>query len=288
MRIGIGPYYFKRYGDGGAERMRRHGFDFMDFDCYADINGELYRGDDAEFIGNTEALAEKLRTAGYSVWQIHGPWIYPAPNATEAERNIWFEKCVRAIRAASILGAEFMAIHPLMPFGVGRHTQKEVDALYSINLDFFRRLAPVAEKQGVTLCLENMPFPDFPISSTVEIMKIVTAVDSPNFCVCLDTGHANVVGPDPAESVRLIGKDYLKILHVHGNDGKQDCHYNPMADGDTVDWNAFSTALREIGFDGIFSLETSVNSTSLTDGEREEREIRLANIAKQIANGHTL
>lgn len=283
MKIGIGPYYYAHYGESGAERMRRHGFDYMDFDWYANIHGELYRGDDAEFVRHTEALAEKFRSEGYSVWQIHGPWVCPAPNATEAEREMWFGKCVRAIRAAKIIGAGFMAIHPLMPFGVDSHTPEQADELYSINLDFFRRLAPVAEEQGVTVCLENMPFPDFPLSSTVDIMRIVRAVNSPNFRVCLDTGHANVVGPNPAESVRLIGKDYLKILHVHGNDGKQDYHYNPMAEGDTVDWDAFSSALSEIGFEGVVSLETSMKSPYSTDAEREELEIRLANIAKHIA-----
>lgn len=285
MKIGIGPYYYKSYGGvTGAERMRRHGYDYLDFDLYANIYGELYDGDGAEFVRNTEALRDKLANEGYSLGQIHGPWVFPVPNATEAERELWFEKCVRACHAAQILGVKYMAIHPLMPYPVDKpHTKEQAEDVWRINIDFFTRLAAYGEKHGVYICLENMPFPDFPISSSVDIMRVVKTVNHPYFRVCLDTGHANVVKPSPSESVRIIGKEYLKILHVHGNDGKGDYHYNPFDARDTVDWAAFTCALKEIGFDGVVSLETAPCPDNHPDLTPEEVETGLASIAKKIA-----
>ena len=284
MKIGIGPYYYKKYGGkAGAERMLSHGYEYMDFDWYANTEGGLYPEDEAEFIRVTEELRDKFNAEGYKVRQIHGPWRSTEDYRTEEQRAERYEKTVRAIRAAAIIGAKYMAIHPIMPFGVGKHTEREAEEAFLINVEFFTRLAKVGEEDGVYVCLENMPFPDFPISSTIDIMRVVRAVNNPYFRVCLDTGHANVVKPDPAESVHIIGKDNLLILHVHGNDGKDDLHYNPMKEGDTVDWEAFSAALCEIDFEGVVNLETSPRTGDTYGEAADELEIKLAEKAKSIA-----
>ena len=114
-------------------------------------------------------------------------------------------------------------------------------------------------------------------------MRLVKAVDHPYLRVCLDTGHANVVKPDPAEAVRIIGKDYLKILHVHGNDGTEDMHLNPGHPDDTVDWASFTAALKEIDFDGVVNLETFPKPQSPDGKAPEDIEINLATMAKKIA-----
>ena len=283
MKLGIGPYYFTRYpGKEGYERMRSHGYDYVDFDHYANTEGGLYPEDEAEFLRVTETLRDKFCDAGYTVWQIHGPWRHPQ-DGTEEDRAERFDKMSMALRAASILGAKYMAIHPIMPFGWEKHTDAEAEEMWRINIDFFTRLAAVGEKYGVYVCLENMPFPDLPISSAVDIMRLVKAVDHPYLRVCLDTGHANVVKPDPAEAVRIIGKDYLKILHVHGNDGTQDSHLNPGHPDDTVDWQSFTAALKKIDFDGVVNLETFPKPQGPDGKAPEDIEINLATMAKKIA-----
>ena len=47
----------------------------------------------------------------------------------------------------------------------------------------------------------------------------------------------------------------LRTLHVHDNDGNQDLHWVPFTG--VVDWDDFSKALQEIGFDSCLSIETS-------------------------------
>jgi sugar phosphate isomerase/epimerase len=85
-----------------------------------------------------------------------------------------------------------------------------------------------------------------------QILELIDAIDRPNVAVCLDTGHAFVAGYEPAEFVQTLG-DRLKVLHVHDNLGSEDQHVAPFAGA--IDWGSFVAALRNIGFDGVFSLE---------------------------------
>jgi sugar phosphate isomerase/epimerase len=125
-----------------------------------------------------------------------------------------------------------------------------------------------------------MPFIFHPIHSVKEITDFAKKINSDNFKVCLDTGHCIRCGEDLADAVRYIGKDMLFAMHVHDNDGLHDRHWIPKTG--VGDWNSFSDVLSEIGFDGVFSFETSVKG-EYTEQEQERLEIELAKMGKQLA-----
>ncbi len=56
----------------------------------------------------------------------------------------------------------------------------------------------------------------------------------------------------PAQAIRDYA-EYIKVLHVHDNDGEYDYHYAPFCG--KIDWQDFSSALYETGFDGVFAPE---------------------------------
>ena len=149
-----------------------------------------------------------------------------------------------------------------------------------MNREFFSRLVDLAKEYGVVVALENMPFTKLILSTPEQVLGFVKEFDSPWFRVCLDTGHAAVFGLNPADTVRLLGKEYLSILHVHDNDGRRDLHWLPYFG--VIDWADFSRALTEIGFEGTVSLETDVRG-SLPAGAREQYELALAMTARSIA-----
>jgi len=282
MKIGMGPYYIRKYGCGeGGERMRAHGFDYLDYDRYANTECELYRYTGEAFARDCERLREELTASGIKINQVHGPWRWPSQDGTEEDRAERFEKMSRATIAAGILGAKYIALHPIMPFGYDSPEQPEEQ--FRLNVEFFSRLATVAEENDVIICLENMPFTRLPTASISSILRIVREVNHPNLRVCLDTGHANIVKPDPAEAVRLVGKELLMMLHIHDNMGDRDSHLPPALGYGTIDWEEFATALAEIGFDGVLSLETHVDEMTFAEEEREERELALAERAKWLA-----
>ena len=75
-----------------------------------------------------------------------------------------------------------------------------------------------------------------------------------NYCACLDVGHSNLIDLSPAEAVRKL-KDKLEVLHVSDNNGILDQH-NPIGMG-IIDWKDLAKSLKEINFQGVFSLEVS-------------------------------
>ena len=114
-----------------------------------------------------------------------------------------------------------------------------------------------------------------------QLSDYIDMMDSPYFVSCLDTGHAAIFfGKDVSDAVRFIG-NRLEAVHIHDNMGKEDEHLIP-GDG-IIDWNGFAEALREIGFDKVISLETSAKHSLYPEDVWNNRELMLANIAKDIA-----
>lgn len=246
MRLGSCQSMFAGYGNAWAEKMKEYGFDYVDYYLDGELRGqseEAYRGAFLEQVA-------RARDAGVTIWQLHGPWRYPPRDGTEEEREERFSVMRRSIELCGAAGCPYWVIHPLMPFGAG--DDGDLARFREINLSHFRRLLPVAHDSGVTICFENMPMRGLSISTPEQTLAFVQEMDDPAFQFCLDTGHSIVMGQQPAEAVRMAGS-HLRVMHVHDNDGTRDAHQLPTTG--IIDWRAYRQALREIGFDGVFSIE---------------------------------
>ena len=252
-------------------RMKSHGYDCADFGL-ADTSDPLYSLSGEVLEKETARLKNAFAEAGIAISQVHGPWRWPPQDATEEDRAERFEKMVCCLTLTRLLGCENFVIHPIMPFGWGGDRPDEFHAL---NLDFFTRLGKEAKREGVTICLENMPMPDLPLARHDQLLAFLKELDPSVFAICLDTGHSVICGVQPGKAVREIGKDLLRVLHVHDNDGRRDLHQLP-GEG-VIDWEDFGKALAEIGFEGTVSLETSVKD------KNEEKQRALAQTAARLA-----
>ena len=281
MKIGIeSSAYVGRYGfEEGLRRMKAHGYECVDAQNFINTETPLFSMTDAEF--DRQLLWEKdaYASAGIEIFQSHGPWRYPPQDYTEEDREERFEKMARSIHGTAVLGCKNFVIHPLMPWGAD--SDPEPQRRWDMNLEFFSRLCKVAEAEDVTICFENMPMTRISLSRPVEILEFVKTINHPLFKICLDTGHCAVFGESPADAVRLIGKEYLRVLHVHDNDGKNDRHWLPY--NGVIDWADFSLALAEIGYEGTLSLETRAPARIPAD-ILEPQEIALFHMGKQLAN----
>lgn len=225
------------------------GFDTVDVQL-ADIQQPWYH-DEAEMERICTRVRKAAEAAGLEIFQMHGPW--PTCDTTEQSRAEGWDAFHRCVYACHVLGTKHMILHPQMPYG---RNAPETDPDYAeeLTVALLRDLLPDCEKYGVILCLENMPFLKQRISTMDRIAQAVKKVNSPYAGICLDTGHVNVfAGRNLGDDVR-IAAPYLKTLHVHDNDGKGDRHMLPYLG--TADWDSFTTALAEIGYDGSMSLET--------------------------------
>ena len=190
MKIGIGNYYIDRLGaKKGAERMAELGLACLDLNL-SDTESEYYKAKDDDFIEKLMALKKVLSLKGITVHQVHGPWRFPTKDTTDEDRAERFEKMTKSLVAARHLGAKYVALHPLMPCGISPDTDPE--KTMEINLAYYSALANVAASLGVIICLENMPFPDFSISTPAEVAELVRKINHPSVKMCFDVGHANL------------------------------------------------------------------------------------------------
>lgn len=275
IKIGIEDgSYRKKYGAETAYRkLRSLGYECIDYQNFINTDTELFQNGSSAFDTIIKREREIIEDAGLEVSQTHGPWRWPAQDSTEEEREERFQKMSISIRGTALLGCRYFVIHPVMPTGGGECPDPE--EFYRINRSFMIRLAEEGRKNGVIVCLENMPMQKLPISRPEATLAFVKEINDPHLKMCLDTGHCTMFGINPAESVRNIGKEYLRVLHVHDNNGYQDMHGLPFTG--VIDWDDFRNSLQEIGFEGCLSLET-VNSLKYPAGilELQERSLYLS------------
>ena len=284
MRLGIitdsrAEQGYGRYGADIYKKVAEHGYSCTDFNlCNTEaMPYTLSRTEAEEFLIREREMA---RAAGITVWQVHGPWRFPPQDFTPEDRAERMEKMKWALWACSILECKNYVIHPLMPYGMddlGGEYEKET---WNINLAFMRELVAEAKKYGITVCLENMPMPRFSIATPEAILRFVREIDDENFRICLDTGHVAVYRKnlDLTEETRRLGK-YIRVLHVHDNFLGHDMHLSPYSG--ITDWPAFAEALRDIGFEGVFSLECGAPG-KLPDTLFEKAARLYADIAAEI------
>jgi len=268
---------YNRYGDEKYKKIKEHGFDCVDFNIM-NTETELYVSGEERF--KEILLCEKklAEDAGIKIHQVHGPWRIPK-DSTEADREERMEKMQKSIRAASILGAKYWVIHPLMPCGVDDLVTGFAGSTWEINLTFMRKLLETAKEYGITICLENMPMNNFSISTPEKILEFVQEINDKHFKICLDTGHlARFKVRKTGDAIRLLG-DNIKVLHTHDNMGDSDTHQFPYTG--IIDWKDFGKALKDINFDGVLSMETAPKA-DLSDDEFEKKSKELAIIARKI------
>lgn len=255
FQVGAQDKLFHRWGEKRYQKAREFGFTHIDFSQVDNVT-ELYTCSDKELENKMIHEKELLQEAGLFVSQVHGPWRFPPKDFTDTDRADRMEKIKRSMNATKILGCENWVIHPIMPFGWDEkitnpgHEQQT----WEINCQFMREILTTAKEYDITICLENMPMPNFSIGSPEEILRFVKEINDDHFKICLDTGHAAVYpNGNPAAAVRMLG-DYIKVLHVHDNNGVEDFHWLPYFG--IINWNEFGKALNEIGFQGVFSYES--------------------------------
>lgn len=283
MRIGIEFNIFDsgylRYGDDKYKKMKEHGFSCVDFNMTS-TNTELYTNPAAcELLLREKSLADD---AGIEIYQAHGPWRSPPKDRTPDDRLERMEKMKKSIYMTSLLGCKNWVIHPLMPFGADDTVAGNEQGTWEINLQFMKELLATAKECGITICLENMPMTLFSMAKPAKILKLVEEIGDENFKICLDTGHMSVFCDlSLPDEVRRLG-DKIKVLHIHDNKCGKDLHLMPYFG--TIDWTAFARSLKDISFDGVFSLETKAPG-NLPDYLFEKSSILLYEIANEIING---
>ena len=280
-KISMTTSQFMKWGNepDAFAQMAGFGFTACDYSPLDNIHGDIYKLERNEWAQLFVDVKKNAAKAGVQIYQAHGPWVWPKTgNDTEEGRALWMQRMLDCLDACERMECPNLVVHPIMPFGAVSTTDEE--AYLRINREFWEKLLPEAEKHGVNVLLENMPFLEQSLSRTAAMVPFVESFHSKYFSMCFDTGHSLVFGEKLDESVRTCGQ-LLKAFHVHDNGGDCDSHLVP---GFGVgDWDAFRTAVNETVDESVpISLECK---TGKLPRELEEEMIRiLAKLAASLAN----
>lgn len=254
MRLSVeGHTVFHTFGKEQAVRnLCAAGFDAVDFSYF-----EIDRNDndlDDRYIEKANALREIMERHGLICNQAHAPFDFKRYDHIDMS-NEHYCQVVRSIKAAAILGAENIIIH-----AIGNPTDFD---FWKANLEYYRSLIPYADEAGIHIAVENTPvlymrdttkncyLGKFP---SPELMnRFLDELDSKTIVTCVDVGHTNICGSTPANYISGMGKERLRALHIHDNDGTADQHMLPY--NGSIDWDATMRALAKMGYEGDLTLE---------------------------------
>ncbi len=265
-----------------VEYIARAGFDAWDFSMFDMYD---YRWRTQELLKTDHPLAGKdylkfagrLRRIGLDCGIVCNQSHAPFPPLGRATVD-YFK---RSIECTAEAGAEMCVIHP------------HVDLSPAENAEAYHELLPFAKACGVKIAAENMwnwndelaQAAPAACSSPESFTAHLDAVNDDCFVACLDIGHAQMRGVDTSapEMIRALGRR-LKALHIHDNDLHYDLHQLPFTMA--IDFNEVLRALKEIGYNGYFTLEASEYPKSCGCTEENVRSAieAMASAAKRMSD----
>jgi sugar phosphate isomerase/epimerase len=113
-----------------------------------------------------------------------------------------------------------------------------------LGLDRFKKIVEKAEKNGITIALENLRKPEY-------LDFVYNNIESDKLMFCYDSGHENCYTPN-IDYLRKYGNKLI-ALHLHDNDGTDDQHLSPFKG--SIDWKHKMEHLRNLEYNKPLSLE---------------------------------
>jgi sugar phosphate isomerase/epimerase len=191
-------------------------------------------------------------------------------SADPARRDAAVEHWQRTVEVGAALGSPLINMVSAHAFGFKdgaefpRITTKPLVQKYGANLpagldwdrnfaDYvaaLKRCAAACEQAGVGMTIE--PHPSRYVANTAGALRLLEHVGSPALGINFDPSHTFPVGDFPNQAVYQLNRR-IKHCHVSDNDGVTNVHWRPGLG--KIDWRAMFVALKEVGYDGVISIE---------------------------------
>jgi sugar phosphate isomerase/epimerase len=209
-------------------------------------------------------LSEWLAESRLELHSVHAPifdsfvnetWGRPFSTAArdESARQATIREIDVALSISRLAPFKFLVVHLGVPGAAqpGAEDNRREAAVRSVE-----EIHRLATERGVRVALEVMPNDLSTPTALVDL--IAEEVDAPNLGVCMDVGHAFLLG-DPGDAIETTS-GYLVTTHLHDNGRRQDDHLVPFEG--KLDWAPTLMALEKIGYDGVFMYEVRKTDTA--------------------------
>ena len=200
---------------------------------------------------------ERIHSLGLRPISFHAPFAdridITSPDTRIREGAV--AELITACKAAALLGAEHVVLHP-GPEREGRPPQEEFVQRMRHATDSLNRVAEHCCTIGVHLLLENM-LPHLLFGQTSDMMFLLGEISTCTVGVCLDTGHARLGGDLGSVFHKLSG--HLQMVHINDNLGDWDAHLLP-GEG-SIDWPWVIDELHRHQFRGGLIIEMAARES---------------------------
>jgi sugar phosphate isomerase/epimerase len=224
------------------ERIWNAGIPAVEIFCarqHIDLHNRQQIAELGHWFSDTEMKLHSVHAPMYTdeIWGRSGP--HTVINITETskpKRLEMVDEIKRAIDIAETVPFRYLIQH----VGVSgeEYDDHKIDAAFSA----LEELNLFAHQRGVQVLLENTPNQLASAERLVHFLELTHL----KLDFCLDVGHAHM--NEGIETAYNIMKSRIRSTHLHDNDGKDDLHQFPFADGvdlkNTIDWKKTMEVLR--------------------------------------------
>jgi sugar phosphate isomerase/epimerase len=251
-RFGVSThlYHGERLQQAHLLEIAAHGFETLEL--FATRSHFDYHDEKA-----IRSLHEWLHNSKLELRSVHAPitdslvndkWgrIYSTATRDNAARQATIREVEAALGIARQVRFSFLVVHLGVPASLnpGPDDNSREAAIRSIE-----EIHGMAEPLGVQVALEVMGNDLSTPWALIDILE--RTFEGANIGICLDVGHAHLLGDTP-EAIETTS-EYLVTTHIHDNHRQHDDHLVPFEG--SIDWGATIIAFEKIGYDGVLMYE---------------------------------
>ncbi len=288
MRFGISTHLYHDQLLGPAHLAELAEFGFREIELFATLGHFDYRDPSTAL-----ALSGWLRDAGLHLHSVHAPiverlergaWgtMLSTAASSEAARRRAVGECLAALDIAQTVPFPFLVVHLGVPDVMASSAADNDVAAARRSVE---EIVAAAAPLGVQVAVEVIPNALSAARVLVELLEEDLDLPGPGAGICLDTGHASLMG-DLSDAIDVVSGE-LVTTHVHDNRGRRDDHLVPF-DG-KIDWPTALMSLRKVGYEGTVLFELANTGTprevlQKTVAVRQRFETILAPLADSVSD----
>ena len=181
---------------------------------------------------NIQKIKEASERTGVKIASLAIGELNRVPYKSEPRTEAWVSNAIDAAKA--------LKVKVILLAFFSKNDLRNDDAGKQIVIERLKKVAPKAEKFGITLAIESY-------LSAQEHIDIINSVGSKAVKVYYDFCNATDAGYDIYQEIPLLGKDLICEIHMKEN--------GFLLGKGSLDWQKIQAALHDIGYKGWMQIE---------------------------------
>jgi sugar phosphate isomerase/epimerase len=203
----------------------------------------------AEWLDDTRLILHSMH-APIAGSYVNGSWKdgLSLASADDGKRKAAVDETLATLDVAAAVPYKVLVVHCGVPVPYAAPGDNHRGSL----IRSLEELSPVAARYGVRLAIEVIPNELSTPSALVDVIE--SDIDASGLGICMDVGHARMMG-DVVDAIEACS-GHIITTHLHDNRGRSDDHLVPGKG--VIDWDAATLAFQKVGYDGIWMFELAV------------------------------